>query len=98
MAVTQLTRWTGGNRDAVVAAAKKAKPSIEKLGGEFRLGQIHTGPYSGQWVTSQRFPDWETYGKAQQAMASDAAFQRMLAEVMATNPMTSRTVIAGIDL
>jgi hypothetical protein len=98
MAVTQLTRWTGGNRDAVVTLGIRAKALAAKVGGEYRVGQIHTGPYSGQWVTSQRFPDWETYGKAQQAMASDAALQKMVAEVMATNPMTSRTLIVGIDL
>jgi hypothetical protein len=98
MAVTQLTRWTGGNRDAVVALGKQGKALAAKVGGEYRVGQIHTGPHAGQWLTSVRYPDWETYGKAQQAMASDAAFQKLMADALATAQVADRAVIVGIDL
>jgi hypothetical protein len=98
MAVTQLTRWSGGNRDALVPLGKQAKAIQEKLGGEFRLGQIHTGPHAGQWLTSVRYPDWETYGKAQQALASDTAFQKLMADALATAQVADRAVIVGIDI
>ena len=82
MAVTQLTRWSGGNRDAVVALGKQAKAIFAKLGGEYRAGQIHTGPHAGQWLTSVRYPDWETYGKAQRALVSDTAAQKLMADAL----------------
>ena len=98
MAVAQLTRLTGGNRDTVVALGKQAKAIFEKVGGEYRVGQIHTGPHAGQWVTSVRFPDWETYGKAHQPLASDTAAQKLLAEALTTAQVADRAVIVGVDL
>jgi len=99
MSVTQLTRYNGGTRDAIVAAAKKSKTIHEKAGAEaFRLGQIHTGPHAGQWVVSTRYPDWETYGKARQALASNTAFQKLMAEVEAMSQTVDRTIIVGVDL
>jgi hypothetical protein len=86
MSVTSLTRYNGGKRDAMVALAKKAKPIHQKSGAELlRLGQIHTGPHAGQWVVSVRYPDWEAYGKARQALAGDTAYQKLTAEVEAVN-------------
>jgi hypothetical protein len=98
MVVTQMTRWTGGNRDAVVAAAKKAKPHVEKAGGELLLGQIHTGPHAGQWLTAARYPNWEIFGKAAQTLAGDAAYQKLLAGVSETNPIAGRVILVGVDL
>jgi hypothetical protein len=99
MSVTSLSRWNGGNRDTAVANVKKAKPVLEKLGaGSVRLGQIHTGPHAGQWVTAVTYPDWETLGKAQQALASDATYQKVLADAGAVGPLADRAIIVGIDL
>lgn len=58
MAVTSLTRWKGGKPDAIIAAAKKAKAIHEKAGAEyFRLGKIHSGTSTAQWVVAIRHPD-----------------------------------------
>lgn len=41
MSVTSLSRWSGGNRDLVIANMNKAKPIVEKEGAEaIRVGQI----------------------------------------------------------
>ena len=98
MAVTVASRWKGGSRDAVVVFGKQLKPLVEKLGGEYRVGQIHTGPNVGQWIATLRFPDWETYGKASHASAHDPALQKVLAEVMAVAELLDRTIILGVDL
>ena len=40
MSVTSLSRWSGGNRDLVIANMNKAKPIVEKEGAEaIRVGQ-----------------------------------------------------------
>ena len=39
MSVTSLSRWSGGNRDLVIANMNKAKPIVEKEGAEaIRVG------------------------------------------------------------
>ena len=97
MSVTSLSRWSGGNRDLVIANVNKAKPIVEKEGAEaIRVGQIHTGPYAGQWMTAVAYPDWATLGKAQQALASNATYQKILAD--GGLHLEGRTIIAGIDL
>jgi hypothetical protein len=98
MAVAVLSRWSGGDREKFIANAKKAKPIFEKVGAEVRAGQIFTGPHTGQWITTARYADWESYGKAVQTLSSDPNAQKMLAEMTATFKLESRTIIAGIDL
>jgi len=49
-------------------------------------------------VTAVTYPDWETLGKAQQALASDATYQKVLADAGAVGPLADRAIIVGIDL
>ena len=99
MAVVTFVRYSGGKRDAVVAAAKQGKAFLEKAGAEWvRLSLIHTGPHAGQWLISIRYPDWATYGKAQQALAGNAAYQKFLADNTAMVQLQERTIVVGIDL
>ena len=74
MSVTSVTRFNGGNRDAFMAAAKKAKAIFENVGGEFQVGQLYSGPDIGQWVATIRFADWEDYGAAMKALSSNAEY------------------------
>jgi hypothetical protein len=99
MSVTSVSRWSGGYSDAAVARVKNARSILTKLGAEsVRLSQIHTGPHAGQWLTSVSYPDWATLGKAQQALASDATYQKILADAGAAGPLVDRTIIVSIDL
>ena len=52
-----------GDREKFIASAKRVKAILEKLGAEVRAGRISTGPQAGQWVTTARFADWESFGK-----------------------------------
>ena len=98
MAVAVLSRWSGGDREKFIASAKKVKPILEKLGAEVRAGQISTGPHAGQWVTTARFADWESYGKGIQGLLSDPAYLKLVAEMAETFKLENRTIINGIDL
>ena len=98
MAITSVTRFKGGNRDAFVATAKKAKAIFEQAGGEFQVAQIYSGSDVGQWVAMIAFPDWEAYGKAMKTLSGNAAYLTMMAELGAVSPATDRTFIVGIDL
>lgn len=93
MGVTSLTRFTAVNRDAFVAAAKKAKGIFENSGGQFRVGQIYSGPHTGQWLATLMYANWEEYGKAMQALGGDRAYQSMMAEVAAVSQIADRTFI-----
>jgi hypothetical protein len=99
MAVVTFVRYSGGKWDAVINAVKQGKTFLEKAGAEWvRLSQIHTGPHAGQWLVSIRYPDWATYGKAQQALTSNAAYQKFLADNVAMVQLQERTIVVGIDV
>jgi hypothetical protein len=98
-AITQLTRFKGGKQDEMIAAAKKAKAIIEKHGAElFRISRFHTGNFAGEWLVVSRYANWAAYGKAQDGLAQDKEFQKLLAHVMSIAEMTARNVTVGIDL
>jgi hypothetical protein len=98
MAITILIRRNGDEHDAMIAFAKRGKAIIEKTGAEWSLSQVHTGPHTGQWVVAIRYPDWTTYGKANEALASDTTFQKFMSEVGAVSQLVDRTVLVGIDV
>ena len=99
MAVVVFVRYSGGKRDALVPLAKKSKVIHEKAGAEwFRISQIYTGPHAGQWLLSVRWPDWATYGKGVQALAGDAALQKLIAEVATMTKLEDRTIVVSVDL
>jgi hypothetical protein len=97
MPITVFSRYSGSSRDAFVAVAKQAKPILEKAGADMvRLGQLHTGPHAGDLLAAIRYPSWETYGKAQQSLSSDSAFQALYSQV--ASHLADRIVVVGIDL
>ena len=98
MAVAVLSRWSGGDREKFIASAKKYKPILEKIGAEVRAGQISTGPHAGQWVTTARFADWESFGKGVQWLLNDPGYLKLVSEMAETFKLENRTIITGIDL
>ena len=78
--VTSFTRIKSDDAEGVVKNLKEAKKIIEKHGAEFlRVSRFHTGPWIGDWLVVVRYPNWEAHGKAQEAMAKDPAWAKMLA-------------------
>jgi hypothetical protein len=99
MSVTTLTRWKGGKPDDMIKAAKQAKLHTEKHGAEmFRVSRFHTGRWVGQWLVATRFANWTAYAKAQDSLANDAEYQKLLAHVGSMAEMNGRTITVGVDL
>ena len=98
MAVAVLSRWSGGDRDKFIASAKKYTPILKKLGAEVLAGQISTGPHAGQWVTTARFADWESFGKGVQGLLNDHSYLKLVGEMAETFKLENLTIITGIDL
>ena len=102
MSITQLTRFkakSGETPADMIKSARQAKAHWEKHGAEYvGFSRFHTGTWTGEWLFVVRFPDWGTYGKAQEATAKDAAFQKLLAHVLTTSDMMGRTILTGVDL
>lgn len=98
MTITSVARWSGGSRDAVLALGKQIKPIHAKYGGEARIEQIHTGAQSGHWLISISYPDWETYGKATQALANDTEHTKLRGQMAGVSHMDDRTILVGYDV
>jgi hypothetical protein len=99
MSVTSVAYFKGGRSDEMISAARKAKAILTKHGAtNFQLGRVHTGPETGQWAAVSMFANWEEYGRAQAALANDAEYQALFAQVAAVAELTSRRIVAGIDL
>jgi hypothetical protein len=98
-AITQLTRFKSNNSEEMVKAAKKAKAIFEKHGAEFfRLSRFHVGSFTGEWLAVSRYSSWSAYGKAQEELAKDEQYQKVLAHVLSVAEMTARNITVGIDL
>ena len=98
MTVTSVARWNVESHEEILAVAKKVKPIHAKYGGEARIEHIHTGPHAGQWLISISYPDWETYGKATQALANDAEHTKLRGQMTGMSHMDDRTILVGHDL
>lgn len=59
------------------------------------MSLCHTGPHTGQIYLLVTYPDWTTYGRAQQAIAADAEIQRLSAEVPKVAEFLERTIFVA---
>ena len=99
MTVTTFTRWKGGKPDDMVNAAKTARSHIMKHGAEMvRLSRFQTGQFVGEWLVVVRYADWTSYGKAQDGLAKDAGYQKLLGQVSGMAELTGRNVLVGFDI
>ena len=99
MAVAQMTRFSGGSAEEMIATAKKSKALWMKHGAETVLfSRIHTGMWTGQWLFTARCADWAAFGKAQEGLAKDPEFQKLLTQAMSMAKLEARTVLVGIDI
>jgi hypothetical protein len=97
MPVSILSRWTAKQED-VLRIGRRVKSFYERHGAEMRVGQIFTGPNAGQFLAAARFPDWETCGKAMQAMSADAEYQSLMAEAHQVAELHGRSIVVSLDL
>ena len=63
-----------------------------------RVSRFHTGPWIGDWLVVVRYPNWEAHGKAQEGMAKDPAWAKLLANTAKDGQVMGRNITVGIDL
>jgi hypothetical protein len=97
MWITQLTRFKSNHPEQMVNAYKTGKMLFEKHGAEWlRLSRFHSGPFTGEWLAISRYADWAAYGKAQEGLANDPDYAKMLAHMQSFAEMTARSVTVGV--
>jgi hypothetical protein len=98
-AIAQFTRFKSDKPEEMVKTAKAAKAIFEKHGAEFlRMSRFHTGTWAGEWLIVTRYASWEVYGKAQEGIAKDPAFAKLLAQIPTFAQLTGRNITVGVDL
>jgi hypothetical protein len=99
MSITQFTRFKSDKSEEMVKTAKQAKTIFEKHGAEFlRMSRFHTGAWAGDWLIVTRYASWEEYGKAQEGVAKDPAFAKLLAHTATIAQLMGRNITVGVDL
>ena len=99
MAITSFTRFKSDKTEEMVKAAKQAKKIVEKHGAEFfRISRFHTGPWIGEWLVVTRYSNWEVYGKAQEGMAKDPAWAKLLADTAKVGQLMGRNITVSVEL
>ena len=97
--VTTFTRFKSDKAEEMVKAGKQAKAIFEKHGAEFlRVSRFHTGTWVGEWLVVARFPSWEAYGRAQEALAKDEAFAKLMAQTAGIAQLMGRSITVGVDI
>ena len=99
MAITSFTRFKSDKTEEMVKTAKQAKKIVEKHGAEFfRMSRFHTGPWIGEWLVVTRYSNWEVYGKAQEGMAKDPAWAKLLADTAKVAQLMGRNITVIVEL
>ena len=99
MAITSMTRIKSDNIEEVIKVGKQAKQVVEKHGAEFfRMSRFHTGPWIGEFLVVTRYSSWEAYGKAQDGMAKDPAWAKVLAATAKVGQFMGSNLTVSVDL
>jgi hypothetical protein len=98
MAIVQVSRWKASAEQAL-PLARQIAPVLKGHGAvSVRFGPCHAGADAGKIYVAITFPDWATYGRAMQAMATDAQYQRIYAEASKIGELQDRSIIAAEEL
>jgi hypothetical protein len=98
MTIVSVTRWKVSAEQAM-PLARQGAPILKRHGAtSVRVGPCYAGPDTGRFYVATTYPDWTAYGRALQAMAADAEWQRLLAEAMKTGELQDRSLIVAEEL
>jgi hypothetical protein len=98
-AITQMTRFKSDKTEEMIKNAKNAKTIFEKHGAEFlRVSRFHAGTWAGEWLVVTRYANWEVYGKAQEGLAKDPAYAKLMANTASISQLMGRSINVGVDL
>ena len=99
MAIHVVTHRKGGSTTEVTPVVRRLKASALKSGAEdFRLSIELAGPEAGQWVLVIRFSDMASFGSSMGAAMADPDGRAILEDLEKISPMTSRRIVAEVDL
>ena len=99
MAIHIVTHRKGGSATEVAAIVSRLKAAALRHGAEdFRLSIELAGPEAGQWVLVIRFSDMASFGRAMGATMTDLDGRAILEDLEKISPMTSRRIVAEVDL
>ena len=97
MAIVAVSRWKGNSQE--LSVAKGIAPVLKRHGAvSVRIGNCYSGAYAGQDFGILTFADWESYGKAMQALTADAEYQRIYGELVKGFELQERFVSVVEDL
>lgn len=95
--VSTATRWKTSDIERALGFAKEVKPIWEKHGAQsVRIALVHTGTRAGQLLFVLHFADWESYGKAQAAIAGDKSYSDILSQVQKIAELSDREITVGL--
>jgi hypothetical protein len=98
-AITQMTRFKSDKTEEMIKNAKNAKTIFEKHGAEFlRVCRFHARTWAGDWLVVTRYASWEVYGKAQEGLAKDPAYAKLMANTASIAQLMGRSINVGVDL
>ena len=98
MSIVTVTRWKG-SQDEALPIAREVAPILKKHGAvSVRFGPCYAGPDAGQLYIAITFPDWASFGRAQQALAADAQWQKLYAQALKIGELQDRSIIVAQDL
>jgi hypothetical protein len=98
MAIVVVTRWKGDYQKALPIGREAAVIQKKHGATAFRMGPCYAGPDTGLIFVVAMYPDWAAYGRAQQALAADAEWQRLLGDAMKIAELRDRSVIVADEL
>ena len=99
MAIHIVTHRKGGSTKEVTAAVSRLKAAALRSGAEdFRLSLELAGPEAGQWVLVIRFSDLASFGTAMAAVLADTDARAILEDLEKISPMTSRRIVAEVEV
>ena len=99
MAIHVVTHRKGGSTTEVVAVVSRLKAAALRTGAEdFRLSVEVAGPEAGQWILVIRYSDMASFGSSIGAAMADPDVRAILEDLEKISPMTSRRIVAEVDL
>ena len=98
MAIVVVGRWTG-NLEQGLPHVREVGESLKARGAtSVRIGNCYSGQYAVQIFSAVAFPDWESFGKAHQALATDRTMRRSYAEATKHLKVEERSVLVVEEL
>jgi hypothetical protein len=98
MAIVTVSRWKG-NQEQTLPLAREAAPILKRHGAiSVRVGPCYAGPDAGQTYVAVTFLDWAAFGRAQQALSTDAQWQGLYGQVSKVAVLEDRSIIVAEEL